>query len=88
MSEIVKEKDIEELSLEEQLKFYKSGFRGQHCELDGCGNELHWGWVKYDGSLYCESCFDWLIEEEKEKAQKEIDKLQKQVEELKNKYLF
>lgn len=86
MSKIITENQIDKLSINEQLEFYKKNFRFQHCELDGCGNEVHGDWTLYNSSLYCEGCFDWLINEEKEKAKKEISKYENQINELKEKY--
>jgi hypothetical protein len=61
---IIGERDINKLSIDEQLKFYKQRFTYQHCKR--CGNELAWGWVEFDGFLYCEDCFDGVYEEIKE----------------------
>jgi hypothetical protein len=80
---IITENQISELSIEEQLHFYKKHFGYQHCELDGCGNEVHDDWTLFNDELYCESCFDFMMEQEKEDAKKEISKLQKQIDALK-----
>ncbi|MEH6945180.1 hypothetical protein V7014_25755 [Bacillus sp. JJ722] len=68
---------MSKLDIDEQLKFYKEEFSFQHCELNGCGNEVHSNWVKYKGDLYCESCFEWLIQEERKEDVKKIAKLKK-----------
>jgi hypothetical protein len=86
MSEVITEKHINKLSIEEQLKFYKKYFQYQHCQLDGCGHEIRDDWALFDDTLYCYNCYEWMIETEKENAKKEISKHQKQIDELKEKY--
>jgi hypothetical protein len=83
---IIRKRDINKLNEVKQLDFYKKRFGYQHCELDGCGHELHGDWVVYGDTPYCESCFDWLIQEEKEKAEREVEKLETQLKNAQEKY--
>jgi hypothetical protein len=86
MKELITENKIKKLSVEEQLNFYKRHFQFQHCQLDGCGHEVRDDWALYDDTLYCYDCYEFLIENERENAKKEINKHQKQIDELKERY--
>jgi uncharacterized Zn finger protein (UPF0148 family) len=84
MKETIREEDIDKLSVEKQLEFYKQSFHSQHCGR--CSNELAWGWVEYDGDLYCDDCFNYVVEEEKGKVQKEINEYENRIKRLKEDY--
>ncbi|WCK57470.1 hypothetical protein PP175_25735 (plasmid) [Aneurinibacillus sp. Ricciae_BoGa-3] len=86
MKQIIKWDDIDKLSQEEQLAFYKSEFESLHCRLDGCGNEVNHNWVMYDSLLYCEDCFEWKRNEEVEKAIAQITKMNERIQQLKAEY--
>jgi hypothetical protein len=84
MKDIIRESDIDKLSLEDQLEFYKKHFRFQHCER--CSNELAWGWVVYECEVFCEDCFNNLTQEERFQAEQEIIQLRNRINELKGKF--
>lgn len=77
---------INSLSIVEQLQFYKDRFSYQHCELDGCGHELHGDWVIYKDTPYCENCYNWLADEERENAKREVNKLEQELQKARDKY--
>ncbi|PLS19395.1 hypothetical protein CVD28_02980 [Bacillus sp. M6-12] len=86
MSKIIKSQDIKDSPVAKQLEFYRNYFAGLHCELDGCGAELHSDWVIYKGERYCSDCFEWKWNDEKEKAEIEIEKMRKKIKELESEY--
>lgn len=83
MKEIIRKSDIDKLPDKEQIEFYKKHFQYQHCELDGCGHEVRHTWALYDGDLYCDSCFDFYVDQEKEEAKREVERLQRELEKAK-----
>lgn len=86
MKNVQTAKDIDSLPLEEQLSFYRSYFQGLHCELDGCGAEVNDDWVIYKGELYCQHCFDWKYNDDKEKAIISMENMKKQIKGLQEEY--
>jgi uncharacterized Zn finger protein (UPF0148 family) len=86
MPKIIKSEDIKNLPVANQLEFYRDYFAGLHCELDGCGAELHRDWVIYKGERYCSDCFEHKWNEEKEQAEKEIEKMKEKIKELQTEY--
>ena len=79
--------DINKLSVEQQLEFYKKHFLYQHCACN-CGREIGTGggWVVYEGDVYQRDCFDYLRRQEKEKIEKNMERLQEELEREKKKY--
>lgn len=86
MNKYTNKEMIDSLEYYEQIEFYKKHFQYQHCQNNDCGRELGEKWILWGGDLYCESCFDWLKELEKDNIQNEISKKLKEIDELRNKY--
>jgi len=84
MDEIIYKKEVEKMSDEDKLNFYKDQFERCHC--DNCGNELAWDWVVYDGVKYCERCFDAIRDKEIKDAKKTIEECERKSKELKERF--
>jgi len=79
MKEFVTRELLDILNVDEQLKFYQEQFGYQHCELDGCGNEVGYDWVLFSGEIYCNSCYEFMRQEEKKEIEDEIKRLEKEL---------
>ncbi|MNP36894.1 hypothetical protein D3C76_1303130 [compost metagenome] len=84
--EIIHSYHIDKLPLDEQLMFYKDEFNSRHCELESCGHELCGFWVIYNGDLLCAECFEWKQEDDIQKANEEINRLQSEIDRVKKEY--
>ncbi|MEK5209586.1 hypothetical protein [Psychrobacillus sp. FSL H8-0510] len=84
----IRRQNVERFSVEEQLKFYKRHFQNQHCEMDGCGHEVRSSWAIYDDNIYCESCYEHIVEEEKDNAKKQLEFHEQEILKLKERFDF
>lgn len=82
---ITRRNDIEKMRIEDQLEFYKKRFQYQHCE-EGCGREIHHTWGIYDDTLYCETCFELVIEKNREEAKKKLEYHKREIQMLEEKF--
>lgn len=74
---IIRAKEMNRKSIEDQLKFYKKQFEEGSCVLSG--SELSDDWVIYNDQTYSTEAFESVIEKEKTELNKRIESLNKQI---------
>lgn len=82
---ITRLKDVEKWSIEDQFNFYKKRFELQHCE-EGCGREIRHAWGIYDDTLYCEICFEHIVDKNREEAKKQLEYHKREIQILEERF--
>ena len=74
---IIRAKEMDSKSIEEQLLFYKQWFEEGSCVMSG--SELRNDWVIYKDQAYSTDAFEILIAKEKAELNERIESLNKQI---------
>ncbi|PYY28249.1 hypothetical protein [Paenibacillus illinoisensis] len=74
---IIRAKEMDSKSIEEQLLFYKQRFEEENCVMSG--SELSNDWVIYNDQAYSTEAFERLIAKEKAELNERIESLNKQI---------
>lgn len=74
---IIRAKEMDSESIEEQLLFYKQQFEEGSCVMSG--SELRNDWVFYNDQAYSIEAFEIVIAKEKAELNERIESLNKQI---------
>ncbi|PYE51539.1 hypothetical protein DFQ00_102333 [Paenibacillus barcinonensis] len=74
---IIRAKEMDSKSIEEQFLFYKQQFEEGSCVMSG--SELRNDWVIYNDQAYSTEAFEIVIAKEKAELNERIESLNKQI---------